>query len=218
MARGAVRTLVWCGAAAGPLFVIAALVIGSFRERYNQLRLPISLLAVGNYGWIQIVNFVVCGLSMIALALGMRTILTGRGSTWAPLLIAIVGLGLVGAGLSPTDPGQGFPPGGQAEPGPTLHGHLHDVFSIAVFVGLPATMFVLARHFDERGELGWARCASICGVALAAGFIVILVAFNSEVWIANVAGLIQRLWVAIGFVFLSVMALHLLYVIPSEAA
>jgi hypothetical protein len=198
--------------------VIAALVIGSFRDRYNQLRLPISLLAVGNYGWIQIANFVVCGVSLIALALGLRAILTGRGSTWGPLLIAVVGLGLVGAGLSPTDPGLGFPPGGQAEPGPTLHGHLHDVFSIAVFVGLPAAMFVLARHFDDRGERGWALCASICGVALVAGFIIILVAFNSEAGLANVAGLTQRLWVAIGFVSLSVMALRLLYTIPSDAA
>jgi hypothetical protein len=203
---------------AGPFFVIAALVIGSFRDRYDQLRLPISLLAVGNCGWIQIANFVICGMSMFALAQGTRTILTGRGSTWGPLLIAIVGLGLVGAGIFPTDPGRGFPPRGQAEPGPTLHGHLHDVFSLAVFAGLPATTFVLARYLSDRDARGWARSSTICGVALAIGFAVILVAFNTDVWLADVAGLIQRLWVAIGFGFLSLVSLLLLRVFRSQPA
>jgi hypothetical protein len=198
--------------------VLAALVIGSFRDRYDQLRLPISLLAAGNYGWIQTANFVICGVSMFALAQGTRTILTGRGSMWGPLLIAIVGLGLVGAGLFPTDPGRGFPPRGQAEPGPTLHGHLHDVFSIAVFAGLPSTMFVLARYLSDRDARGWARCSTICGFALATGFAVILVAFNTDVWLADVAGLIQRLWVAIGFGFLSLVNLHLVHVVPTQPA
>ena len=213
-----VRALVWCGAVAGPLFVLVALVIGSFRNRYDQLRLPISLLAVGNYGWIQIANFLMCGVSMIALALGTRRILTGRGSTSGPLLIATVGLGLVGAGLFPTDPGRGFPPRGQAEPGPTLHGHLHDVFSLGVFAGLPSTMFVLARYLSDRGAHGWSRCSTICGVTLATGFAVILVAFNTEVWLADIAGLIQRLWVAIGFGFLGLVAVRLVRVLPSQIA
>jgi uncharacterized protein DUF998 len=206
----AVKTVVWCGALAGPIFVLAALIIGSFRDRYSQLRLPISLLAVGHNGWMQIVNFVVCGLSFLVLALGMRSILTGRSARWVPVLIAIVGVGLVGAGLFPADPGLGFPPHGQAEPGPTMHGHLHDVFSVAVFAGLPWTMIVLARYFRDRGAAGWARASMICGVVLAVGFAVILVSFNTGVWIADIAGLIQRLWVAIGFGFLSAVALHLL--------
>jgi len=209
---------VWWGALAGPIFLVAALIIGRFRDRYDELRLPISLLAVGHDGWMQIVNFVVCGLSLVVLALGMRRILTGRGSRSIPILIAIVGLGLVGAGLFPTDPGRGFPPRDQAEPGPTLHGHLHDVFSVAVFVGLPATMFVLARYFRDRGAVRWARGSTLCGAALAVGFALILVGFNTEVWIADIAGLIQRLWVAIGFGFLSVVAIHLLHDVTGDAA
>jgi hypothetical protein len=207
--RVPLRVLVWSGAIAGPLFVLVALVIGSHRARYNPVRLPISLLAVGNYGWMQIANFVVCGVGIVALALGLRRIITERGSTWAPLLIAVVGLGLVGAGLFPTDPGRGFPPRGQAEPGPTLHGHLHDVFSVAVFAGLPSAMFVLARHFHDDRSRVWARFTMACGFALAIGFGVILVAFNAEGPLADIAGIIQRLWVAIGFGCLSLVALHL---------
>jgi Protein of unknown function (DUF998) len=212
-----VRALLWCGVGASPLFVVAAVIIGSSRDLYDQLRMPISLLAVGNYGWFQIANFVVCGTLMVTFALGMRTVLTGRGSTWGPRLVAIVGLGLVGAGFFPTDPGQGFPPGDQAEQGPTLHGHLHDVFSVAVFVGLPLAMFVLARNFSDRGARGWTRGLTICGVALATGFAVILVAFNTDVWLADIAGLTQRLWVAIGFGVLSLVALHLLRGLPNQA-
>jgi hypothetical protein len=199
------------------LFVVSALVIGRFRERYDELRMPISLLAVGNYGWFQIANFVVSGMLMIAFALGLRTVLAGRGSTWAPRLIAIVGVGLVGAGLFPTDPGRGFPPRNQAEQGPTVHGHLHDVFSIAVFVGLPLAMCSLARNLSDRGESGWPRFLTACGLALAAGFVVIVVAFNADVWLADIAGLLQRLWVAIAFGVLSLVALRLLRGLSSHA-
>jgi hypothetical protein len=76
-------------------------------------------------------------------------------------------------------------------------------------------MFVLARNFRDRGAHGWARGSWVCGVALAIGFAVILVAFNTEGPIADVAGLVQRLWVAVGFGWLSLIALYLLGVAPN---
>jgi hypothetical protein len=77
------KTLLACGAIGGPLFVIAFLVEGAIRADYNVLRHPVSSLALGEGGWMQIVNFIVTGLLMLAFAVGLRRALRPRGgSSW----------------------------------------------------------------------------------------------------------------------------------------
>ena len=204
------RTALWCGAVAGPLFLLVATLLGATRRRYDATRLPISLLAVGRYGWTQIANFVLCGILMVVFAAGLHFALEGRGATWGPIMFALIGMGLVGAGLFATDPGRGFPPFGEAEPGPTLHGHFHDVFSLLVFAGFPAAAFVMAAHFTGHGEHRWAVGTRVCGWVLAAGFVVVLVAFNREGALADVAGVIQRVWLAAAFGWLTAVSIHVL--------
>src|SRR5678815_1591346 len=104
--------MLWCGAVAGPLFLLAATVLGAVRERYDASRLAISLLGVGRYGWTQGANFVICGALILALAAGLHLAVPGRGERWGPILVGLIGVGLIGAGLFPTDPGGGFPPPG----------------------------------------------------------------------------------------------------------
>lgn len=60
---------------------------------------------------------------------------------------------------------------------------------------------------------GWRRRAAIllCLVLLILGF-------NSTARIAGVAGLIQRIWVAVGWGWLALMAVHLLNTQPSSDA
>src|SRR5262249_41668825 len=105
--------LLACGAIAGPLFVIAFLVQGATRPDYNPLRHSISTLALGSeFGWIQILNFVIAGLLTMAFAVGLRRVLPSRnGSIWGPLLIGLYAGGLLGAGVFVTDPDAGYPPG-----------------------------------------------------------------------------------------------------------
>lgn len=204
------RTALWCGAVAGPLFLLVATLLGATRRRYDARRLPISLLAVGRYGWTQIANFVLCGILVVVFAAGLHFALEGRGATWGPIMFALIGMGLVGAGLFATDPGRGFPPFGEAEPGPTLHGHFHDVFSLLVFAGFPAAAFVMAAHFTAHGEHRWAVGTRLCGSVLAVGFVVVLVAFNREGAPADVAGVIQRVWLAVAFGWLTAVSIHVL--------
>ena len=71
------RTLLWCGAVAGPLFLVVALLLGAQRSRYDATRMPISLLAVGRDGWTQIANFVVCGVLVVAFAVALHLTLEG---------------------------------------------------------------------------------------------------------------------------------------------
>ena len=51
-----------------------------------------------------------------------------RGGTWGPVLVAIYGLGLIGAGIFVADPALGFPPGTPADAHAISgHGLLHFV-------------------------------------------------------------------------------------------
>ena len=87
------------------------------RDGFDPVRHPLSVLSLGELGWIQIANFVVTGLLYVACAVGMwRVLHPGRSGTWGPLLVGGFGIGLILAGIFTTDPGAGFPrgPGGGA--------------------------------------------------------------------------------------------------------
>jgi hypothetical protein len=77
------------------------------------VRLPISLLALGDLGWMQAANFIVFGVLELAFAIGLRPAILGDadGSRWGPPLVAVFAMGIIAAGVFPTDPGGGFPPG-----------------------------------------------------------------------------------------------------------
>src|SRR5215218_9157956 len=82
------RALVGCGIVAGPVFVVVALVQVLLRPRFDLRRHALSLLSLGDLGWVQIANFVVTGLLTMAFAVGMwRVLHPGRGGTWGPLLV-----------------------------------------------------------------------------------------------------------------------------------
>jgi hypothetical protein len=168
----AVRTarLLACGIVAGPLFVAVALIQAFTREGFDLSHHPISLLSLGDLGWIQIANFVVSGALYVACALGMRRVLRGSlGGTWGPLLIGALGVGMIMAGVFVTDAGAGFPPGAPpgAPPNITWHGRLHSVGAMLAF-GMNIGCLVFARRFAARKQWGWvAACIGTTMAVLA---------------------------------------------------
>jgi hypothetical protein len=125
------------GIIAGPLFIAVWAIQAFTREGFRPAFHPLSLLALGEQGWVQIANFVVTGLLYIVFATGMRRLLhPGRAGTWAPILVALVGVGLVVAGVFTTDPGAGFPVGAPAgAPVMSWHGAVHEVGFVLTQVG-----------------------------------------------------------------------------------
>jgi hypothetical protein len=106
------RVLLSCGVVAGPLFLAVVFAQALTRDGFDLSRHPISLLSLGELGWIQIANFVVAGVLYVACAVGMRRVLhPGRGGTWGPVLVGGLGVGLILAGVFVADAGAGFPPG-----------------------------------------------------------------------------------------------------------
>jgi hypothetical protein len=60
------RALLACGVLAGPVFVVTAGIQVLTRGGFDLGHHPISLLSLGDLGWIQIANFIVAGAGLIA--------------------------------------------------------------------------------------------------------------------------------------------------------
>ncbi len=167
------RTLLALGACAGPLYVVVGLLQVVFRDGFDFRRHALSLMSNGDLGWIQIANFMVSGLLVIASAFGIRRALRGSpAGTWGPLLLGVYGLGLIGAGLFVADPMDGFPPGTPPGPpvSPSWHGPLHFVAGGIGFFALIAGCFVFSRRFALLREPGWALFSLATGLFFLAGF------------------------------------------------
>ena len=202
------RTLLACGAVAGPLFVIVGFGQAFTRQGFDLTRHPLSVLSNGDLGWLQIANFLVSGLLVVAGAIGMRRALRGgRGGTWGPLLIAVYGLGLVAAAIFRADPMDGFPPG--TPPGPpaaiSTFGLLHFVAAAIAFFSLIAACFVFARRFGALGERGWAAYSAATGLIFFAAFAGIASGGGQPVF-----GVAFAVAVVLAWAWLSAMALRLM--------
>ena len=161
--------LLGCGSVAGPLFLAVGLIQAFTREGFDLSRHPLSLLSLGELGWIQIANFVVTGLLYVACAVGMwRVLRGGRSGTWGPLLVGALGIGLILAGVFTTDPGAGFPPGAPAGAAERIswHGVLHEVGFIVAFLSWTAACFVFARRFAALGQRRWVGACVATAVAV----------------------------------------------------
>ncbi len=205
------RILLLCGAAAGPFFTLVYLALGATRVDYDPLRHPVSSLAIGPEGWTQSANFFVTGALTVAFAIGLwRLLRRPGGSTWMPILIAIMGLGLLGAGAFVTDPMNGYPPGTVLlSMDYTFPGRMHRTLSALVFIALPAACFVMGRVFGRANRRGWARYSTITGFAFIALFVITSLGFGQIGGLPAVAGLLQRLTLSVGFAWLTAVAVYL---------
>ncbi|MEO3809390.1 DUF998 domain-containing protein [Sphaerisporangium sp. B11E5] len=211
MTPATTRRLLTCGAIGGPFFIVAFLVEGATRDGYDPVRHPVSSLALGDFGWTQTANFLVTGTLMLAFAFGLRpALLPGRGARWAPLLVGMYAIGLIGAGVFVTDPVNGYPPGTPDKGAQTTVGLLHDLFSAPVFLALPIACFVLARRFTGTRQVGWAVYSLVTPVLFLATFFMAGLGFSGQEGLIEVGGLYQRLSIVIGWTYLSLLAVHLL--------
>jgi hypothetical protein len=208
------RLLLACRVIAGPLFTISWLLEGTTRVGYDALRHPISSLSIGDFGWTQVTNFLITGVLLLAFAFGLRHALRAlKESTGVPLLIALIGFGLIGAGIFVTDPMNGYPLDTPNLPLQySLAGRLHRFFSAFVFLGLPVACFMFARLFTRYGEGAWAVYSRATGIAFLLAFIVTTAGFAQVNGLANFAGLLQRITLTIGFAWLMLLALYWLRV------
>jgi hypothetical protein len=201
-------TILWAGVAAPILFTGIYLIGGAIRPGYDPMRHVVSLLSLGDGGWIQVASFIVNGALLVAFAVALRARLhDGPGAMAGPAAIGATGLGMVVAGVFSTQPLFGYPPGtptGMAtvvEPASVLH----LIGALLLFVGLVVAAFVFARRFRQE------RASRLATVSLVAG-VVVFVFFGassggpSGQLFPEVSGLLQRISLVTGLGWVAAIA------------
>jgi hypothetical protein len=149
--------LLLAGALAGPVFFASAIAQMLTRAGFDITRHPISLLATGSLGYLQVTTFVLAGLGGLALAAGIKHTLTeGLGRRALPIAVGVFGAGLVVAGLFTMDPEHGFPVGTPDGPVASMSWHsvVHSAAAVVAFTALAIAAIVLTvRHARRRAVL-----------------------------------------------------------------
>jgi hypothetical protein len=197
--------LLICGAVAGPLWLAISFAQAILRDGFDLRRHALSNLALGSYGWLQVANFAVCGVLMIAFAVGVRRVLvSGPGRRILPVLFGLVGVGMIAGGVFVPDAAYGFPAGAPDSLPDVMSTHalLHVVAGLTVFGSLTVGCLVFAWRSGHARRWGWA--AYSVATAVASQVPAIAVDINSaeaSMWLAGAAVCIWA-WV-------TAVALHL---------
>jgi hypothetical protein len=209
------RRLLLVAAVGAVTFVAVWAVDGATRAGYRPSQHPVSALALGDRGWVQVANFVLAGVAMAAFAVAVhRTFVDGPAAAWAPALLAACAVGLVASGMFVMDAPAGYPPGTPIGGGRSWRGALHDVAGLVVFTTLPAAAIVSGVRFRGDHDLRWLGTASIgAGLLAAAAFLAFAIVDESG---RAGAGLVQRAAIVVGWGWVAAVATTLLVVDPEH--
>jgi hypothetical protein len=161
------RSLLGYGVLAGPLYIGVSVAQALTRDGFDITRHAWSLLTNGGLGWLQIANFVVTGLMVLAAAVGLARAVPA--SRWTGRLVGVFGASMIAAGLLRADPAMGFPVGTPEGPGTvSWHGIGHLVAGAIGFLCVAAAAWVLARH-QPRGLALYSRVSGTAFLLAFAG-------------------------------------------------
>jgi hypothetical protein len=208
--RRSTRLLLAQGAVAAPASILFLIADGATRAGYDQLSQPVSLLALGDQGWRQRANLLASGVSMLALAEGLRRAgADGSHRTrWGPRLVAAYGIGLAGAGAFVTDPNPTYAPDGGSPEAVTVEHAVHWGFSLVAYLALSGACVAYARDFRSTGEDGWADYSTATSAALVGGGALFARMVARPPGEERFVGLLQRATIAIGCGWLTALALR----------
>ncbi|MGH8997724.1 MAG: DUF998 domain-containing protein [Acidimicrobiales bacterium] len=205
-----------CGVLAGPLFVIAFTAIGATRSCYDWRRDPVSSLAIGRQGWLQRGNFVLAGMLYSCAARELSRCPRRRvGPRAVPVLVAGVGVGLIGSGVFVTDPVSGCRPTtrGEARSGAandgtvsTRESRLHNAFAIPIFAGIPIAALASAAAAIRSRDYRWACYSAGSSLAMVGNFALFGAAFGPAPHLGGKGGIFQRLSIVAGFGWLTALS------------
>jgi hypothetical protein len=214
------RGLLYCGLAAGPVFVTTFLTEGATRDGYRPSRHPVSSLALGPRGQVQAANFAVTGTLVLVGAAGLGHAADPALSSRAGrILIGAAGAGLIGAAVFATDPVSGYPPGTPEAPTqPSRTGMIHNLAAVPVFLGLPAAAFTCSRQSIRVGRRGFGLYCAATAMTMLATMALAGAGFNQSPRLVNHAGLFQRASIVTGFGWLTTLSARALTRAPAAPA
>jgi hypothetical protein len=209
--RGAAitRSLLGWGVVVGPFYLLLGLAQALTREGFDFGKHPLSVLMLGEWGWVQRLNFLMSAIMTLAAAVGF---MRAMGRRTAGFLVAAYGICLALSGIFAPDPMAWFPPGA-----PIGHisigGILHMAFGAIGFFLLAAACFSVASWYSRRGDVAFTAPSRLAGGAVIAGFV------GGAVLSTHTAG-IAALWAAVvvGWTWLAACSVRLYRSAPKACA
>lgn len=197
------------------LFVVVFLIEGATRPYYSAWHNFVSQLSLSDQGWEQVANFIVFGVLCVGFAFGVRRALaSGKGAVGGPVALAIMGVGLIMAGIFPTGPALGYPNVPEAFTATHPSGIVHGLAGLMTFVSLTVACFILARRFSgDSAWKGWGLYSALTGAVVVVFFVasnVTSVLDMSGVMPDAPNGVLQRVAIIAGWTWIALLAARLL--------
>ena len=154
------RSMLGWGVVAGPFYLIFGLILALTRPGFDLTRDDLSLLLIGDLGWLQWLNLALSGLMTVVAAIGLLR--TPQWSRAAAMLVGAYGVCLVLSAVFPPDATESFPPGAGGG-GFTTSGILHLVFGGLGFVCVGVAAIIAGSWLGRRQPPTalWSRVAGI---------------------------------------------------------
>jgi hypothetical protein len=209
--RAVTKSLLGWGVVVGPFYLIVGLAQALLVPGFDLSRHALSLLLLGELGWIQTVNLCLSGLMVLAAALGFARLMPRRSNIWAGVFLGLYGVSLIAAAIFPPDPMGGFPVGATDATTPSMSGLLHLVAGAIGFVSLAVTAVIVGTWFRRIGRRGAAITSWIAAA-------VIVFAFMGGAALAMVPAGVGLLWLAVvaGWAWLAIASYIAYRIAPSS--
>lgn len=202
-AAAVTRSMLGWGVVAGPFYLVVGLVLALTREGFDFAQHPLSVLMLGDGGWMQITNLALSGVMVLVAGVGMSR----AGARGAGIGVGIYGVAMVASAIFPPDPMPGFPPGQDGATTMSASGILHFAFGGIGFVAFAVAAFLLGGWLARHGERGRAVWSRVAGVVILVGFI-----GGAALGPAGMGGL--WLAVVVGFAWLLLASIRLYREVP----
>ncbi len=182
------------------LYVIIDAIAQLLPPHYNAITQAESDLAIGPYGFLMTINFVIRGLLSLALLIGLTRAISKEGRSQVGL--ALLGIWAVGAFLL------ALFPTALAGQKPTLHGLIHLLVAFIAFVCVAIGELLPSLRFaaDKRWQAVRNPTVTIAFVALIALFLLFLSMFAG---LNGIGGLLERLFLGLALIWILVVAVRL---------
>lgn len=208
-AAAVTRSLLGYGVLVGPFYLMVGVLQGLFKPGFSFARHPLSVLANGDYGWVQTANFAISGLMVIAAAIGVSRVV-GRAGRGTVIALGVYGVCVALAAVFRADPVDGFPVGTPLGMPTTIStmGMLHFVFGALGFTCFGVSALLAWRMLARRG----ADARSMSRVSFVSGLVVLLGFFGGFALPSPVVGI----WISVvvGWAWLAVLSLYMYRVSP----
>ena len=182
------------------VYVVLDVIAQLLPPHYNAITQAESDLAVGPYGFLMTINFVIRGLLSVALLIGLTRVLSKEGrSQFGLVLLGIWATGAFLLALFPTD---------LAGQKATLHGLIHLLVAFIAFVCVATGELLLSLRFaaDERWQPVRNLTVTIAFLTLFALFLLFSGTFAG---LNGIGGLLERVFLGLALLWLLVVAVRL---------